>query len=163
MSAVIKIWPRLKWRHVFFTFQLFMIHQSSHPKFMLYPTFSRSSPLWGSLYSEDFSSKPSSSSNGSALIFSDSYTALLSSTFIMCNTPQCEQLWIVADFLARNPNKLAPVIAAIITSQHVQIVQLRECRPYPSASMPTAQSSINKPFPLMKKGILIGIQIQILF
>ena len=49
------------------------------------PTSSKPSSLQGSYRSEDFSSEESNLSNRSPLILAGSYTALLSSTFIMCN------------------------------------------------------------------------------
>jgi len=59
------------------------------------------------------------------------------------------------DFSACNPNKSAPVITPVTTNQHVKIMWLRGSRPYPFAFMPIAQSSINRPPPLRKRGILI--------
>jgi len=84
---------------------------------MLYATSSKSPPLRGSLRFEDFSFEPSSSSNRSPQISVDSYTALISFMFIMCNVTQCGQLWIVADFSACNTNKSAPLITTITTSR----------------------------------------------
>jgi len=115
------------------------------PKSMLYPTSSRSSPLRGSLRSEDFSSEPSTSTNISPLISTDSYAILFSSIFTMCNTTQRGQLWIVVNFPAYNPNKSALVITAVITSWHMQIMRLQVSRPYPYISIPITQLSINGP------------------
>jgi len=116
------------------TFQLSEVHQNSPPKCMLLPTSSRSSPLRGFLRSE-----LSSSSNSLLSIFADSYTILFSSTFITRNATQRVQLWTVADFPTCNPNRPILLIATVTTSGHMQIVQLRRSRPYPSASMPTTQ------------------------
>jgi len=120
------------------------------------PTFSRS-PLWGSLRFEDFDSEPSSSSKRLLMLSVDSYAALFPFTFITCNTIQHEELWTVIDFFTCNPNKLAPEITTVITNQYVQIVWLWESRSYLYASMPTAQSSINRPLSQTKRGILILI------
>ena len=60
-------------------------------------------------------------------------THLFSSTFIICNAIQRGYLWTMANFSACNPNKPAPLIAAVTTNQHVQIMQLRRSRPYPLA------------------------------
>ena len=133
------------------TFQPSEVHQSSPLKTMLYPPSSKSSPIRGPLCSEDFSSKPSSSSNKSFLISTDSYTILFSSTFIMCNATQCRHLWTVMNFHACNPNKPTQLITAVTTSRHAQIVQLRRSRPYLSASIPTFQSSISRHPPPTRK------------
>jgi len=159
-SVVVKIWPCPRWRHVSLTFQLFKKHQSSPPKSMLYPTSSKSSLIWYSLRSKNFSSEPSNPSNRSPLISADSYTTLSSSTFITCNTPQ-GQLWINADFHACNPNEPASMITTVTTNRYVKIVWLRGSRPYPFASTPTAQSSINRPPSPTKRKIRILILILI--
>jgi len=123
-------------------------------KSMLLPTSSRSSLLWGLLRSKDLKSKPNSSSNRSSLILADSYATLLSFTFMMCNATQRGQLWIVADFPVCNTNKLAPYDRNFY---NVQNMQSRRSRPLLSSSMPTTQSTTNKPH-LTKKGNLFGIQ-----
>ena len=63
----------------------FEVHQSSPPKSILFPTSSRSSPLWGFLRSEDFISEPNNSNNSSPSIPTDGYATLFFSTFITCN------------------------------------------------------------------------------
>jgi len=121
---------------------------------MLYPIFSKSSSLRDSLRSEDFSSEPSSSSNKSPPMFVDSYTVLLSSMFIMCNT-QRKQLWTMVDFPECNPNKATSVITSITINRHVKIVWWQGSRRYPSASMLIAQSSKSRLSPSTKKEIMI--------
>ena len=113
-SVVVKIWPSPRWRYVTFIFQLFEIHQRFPPQSMSYSTSSKSSLFHGSLSSEVFNCEPSSSSNKSLLISTDSYTVILSSMFITRNTTQYGQLWTVANFLACNPNKPAPLIAVVL-------------------------------------------------
>jgi len=91
-SIVIKIWPRPRWRHVSFTFQFSERHQSSLSKSMLYPTFSRFSPLRGSFL---FWILQPRTKKLQQQINSDLRWQLRSLTFlhrIMCNTPQREQL-----------------------------------------------------------------------
>jgi len=56
-------------------------------------------------------------------------------------------------------SKVAPVIMPVTTSRHVQIVQLRRFHPHLSASMPIAQSSINRYSPLTKQWIQLMILI----
>ena len=143
--------------NVYFTFQRYKKHLK--PLWCPYSTSSRSSPLWGSSYSKDFSSEPSSSSNESPLISADSYTILFSFTFITCNITQRWHLWTEVDFPAYNPNKSATMITVVTTNRHVQIVWLQWSRPHLSVSMPTAQSSISRPPPPMRRrlGILILI------
>ena len=100
-----QIWPHPRWWHVPHTFQPSELYHSSPLKSMQFPTSSRSSPLWGFLRSEDFNSKPSSSSNSSPLISADDYATIYSSTFIKCDTTQHGQLWVMKDFSTCNPNK----------------------------------------------------------
>ena len=78
------------------------------------------------------------------------YATQSSFMLIMCNTPQHEQLWTVADFLACNFNKPAPLIAAVTTC--------KTCRSHSrsSISSPTAQWSINRSLPLTKWGPNFG-------
>ena len=133
-------------------FQLFENHQSSSLKSILYLTCSRSFSPRNSLHYESFSSESSNSSNRSPLISADSYAVSPSFTFVTCNT-QRGQLWIVADLFTCNPNK-SVVIIAVNNKSTVVIVWWRESRRYPFASMPIAQSSISRPSPPTKKGIL---------
>jgi len=109
MIVVVKFWPHPRWRHMSLTFQLSEVYQSS-PKSMMCPISSRSSPLPGFLCSEDFNSKPSSSSNSSLFISTDGYATIYVFTFITCNVIQRRQSWIVNDFPACN-TKPAPLIA----------------------------------------------------
>ena len=60
----------------------------------------------------------------------DGHAILFSSTFIMCDATQREQLYTMTDFPACNLNKLAPLITTITTSWHMQIEQLRRSRPH---------------------------------
>jgi len=105
----------------------------------------------GSLFSDDFSSESSSSSNRSPLISADSYAVLFSSIFLTYNIPQRWQLWIMVYFSACYSYKVAPLIVAFTTSRHVQIVQLQRSHMYLSTSMPTAQSNISRPSTLTKR------------
>ena len=118
---------------------------------MPYPTSSIPYLLWGFLPSKDFIFEPSSSSNRSPIISTDSYATLLSFMFIACNATQRWQLWTVTDFLACNPKKPAPLIAIVTIILHVKIMPLLRSRLYPFASIPIAQSSINKPSSLIRK------------
>ena len=132
------------------TFQPSKKYQSPPPKSTLYLTSSRSSLLRGSLCSKDFSFKPSSSSNRSPLISTDNYTTLFFSTFITCNATMLKKLWTVVNFPVCSFNKPAPVITVVTINRHVQIMRLRGSHPYQSASMPIAQSSINRPLSPIK-------------
>ena len=148
---MVKFCHRARWRYVSLTFQLFEVYQSSPSKFILFSTSSRFSLLRGFICSEDFNFESSSSNNRSPLIFSDSYATLLFFTFITCNATQRGRLWTTTNFSTCNSNKPIPLIAAVATSRHVQIVQLWRLRPYLSVSILTAQSSISRPPPLTKR------------
>ena len=153
---MVKIWPHSRWRHVSFTFLLSEVHQSSPPKFyvifdLLQILSTPRIPPFQQLSSE------SRSSSSSPSISADGYATIYSSMFITCDVTQREHLWIMADFPTCNSNKSTSVITTVTTDRHVRIVWLWESHPYPSASMPTAQSSINRPPSPTKKGILILI------
>jgi len=136
------------------TFQLSEIHRSSPPKSMTLLDLLKifSAPRFSPFRRIQLRTKQLQQRITSDLC--QQLHNLISSTFITCNTTQCGQLWTAVNFPTYNPNKSASVIT-IVTSWHVQIMQLRRPRPYTSASMSIAQSSINIPSPPTKKGILL--------
>ena len=112
-----------------------------------------------SLRSGDFSHEPSNSSNRSSLIFVDNFATKSSSIFKMCNAPKRRQLHIfytVANFPACNLNKPVLVITAVTINRHVQNHVVTRITRIPSACKHTDQSSINRPSPLMRRGLSVN-------
>jgi len=63
----------------------------------------------------------------------------------MWNALQPRQLWTEARFSACNPNNQSPIIAAVATNLHVQIMRLRGSRSYHLAPCTQIRSSMNRP------------------
>ena len=92
------------------------------------------------------------------MIFAGSYTVISSSMFIICNTPSASRYGQWRIFKHAIPTSTGD--HSCYYNRHVKIVWLRESRSFISATMPAAQSSINRPPPSIEKGILIRILFQ---
>jgi len=117
-------------------------------------------------HSGDFSSAQDNHRNISSLISSFSYVMTIDHLWsslsvtqpdfpphLKRETPPAGQLWTKAGFSACNPNNQALIITLVTTNLRVQIMRLRESRPYHPPPCTLILSSINRP-PLRRRGLL---------
>ena len=76
---------------------------------------------------------------------------LFSSMFIKCDATQRGQLWTTMDFTTCNPYKPVPMIATFYNKS--TCANRADILPTPSVTMSTAQLSLSKPRPPIKKKI----------
>jgi len=144
--ALVRIWPRPKWRQLSLTFQLSEVHHNFPLKSILFPTSSRSSPLRSEDSSVPKTSAPATNHPRSPPTVTTSYLLPRYVWRHSARTVMNSDGFSCIQSLQASTTDHGCYNKSTCVNRAVTKISLA-----PTTTMPTAQPNINKPHPLTKK------------